>query len=215
MILSNETLRARTAQGRPRYLVYNGVTAFARPRTQTRRTIPFGGAQVPAVQLAGTNYYALGGLDSIFGKIGKAVGKVAKGAFKIVGGVAKIALPVAAGVIGVKYLAPVVGKGISSIFGRKGGQPQLPAQNPGIPLPGGWDMGQPSVPSSPPIVYMPSQQTAPQAAPSSYYAPASSDAGSSAIVPAGGPAPAWLMPVAIGGAALLAMTLMKPGRGRA
>lgn len=216
MILSNESIRDRTAQCKPRYVVYQGVTAIAPPRRRPQRTIPIRGAQLPAVQLAGTNYYALNGLDSIFGKIGKAIGKVAKGVVKVVGGVAKIALPVAAGVVGVKFLAPVVGKAAGGIFGKifGKGQPQLPAPNPGIPLPGGWDMGQPSVPSSPPIQYQPSQQTAPGVAPQSYYGPTATDAASTAIVPAGvpGAAPAWLMPVAIGGAVLLGLTMMKPGR---
>ena len=212
MILNGQIVRSMArGPNRARYVRANrGRRSRPIPNIVVRsRMIPVRGIQRQANQLEGTNYYAL---DGIFGKIGKALGKVGKVAFKI----AKIAVPVAAGVFAVKLLAPVAGKGIKAIFKRRP-FPQVPVgANPGVPL----DSGQgPIVQFNPPApAYGP--QVFNPAVPATYSnaaAPAASSDDASVPVAPGlpGSMPGWVVPVALGGAALLAVTMMKPQRGRA
>jgi hypothetical protein len=218
MILPSTIIRDRNrGPNQSRYVATN-MGRRSRPipsMAAHRRTIPMHGRPAVGYQLEGTNYYAL---DGIFSKIGKAIGKVAKGAVKVVGKVAKIALPVAAGVIGVKFAAPIIGKGITAIFHKGVKIPQVQiAPNPGVP-------GDPGIYQQP-VQYNPPQapygpQVFAPAAPATYSsasAPAATYDDASTATPTlpSGTMPPWVIPVAIGGAALLAVNMMQPRRGRA
>jgi hypothetical protein len=214
MIVTNDFLRRRAAASQASRYTFG--TPAPLPRSmRSVRTLTVGGSRLPAVQLEGTNYYALEGLDSIFSKIGKALGKVAKGAFKVALTVGKIALPVAGGALALKVAAPLVSKGFSAIFHKN---PTVSiAPNPGISLP--------TFGAQPPTTQValapgmaPSQD--PSGAYSPVYQPAASggptvpyanqDQESSAAAP---PAmPGWVVPVALGAAAVFAVTAMRPGR---
>lgn len=224
LTINTEPARAITPARRgTRRGVHQGTSSIA-PQQGVYQLMPRGGRTIMKngnryglTPVYGVNYYTLDGLDSIFSKIGKRIAKIVKGAVRVVGKVAKIALPVAAGVVGVKFLAPVVGKGFSAIFHK--GIPKVPiASNPGISLPGTVDyspvptnapMPQPSPGDNPPgPTYYPQPSGQPQAA--GQTAQPEADTTPGAMNPPAG-MPSWVMPVGLGAAAVFALMAMSKG----
>lgn len=184
----------RYTPGRGRSDVFTHQRNLIRQPTRT---------MVPVARIPGCgNYQQMGELDSIFSKIGKAIGKAVKGVARIAVKVAPIAVPLVGGAV----LFRVGGKAVGRII-RKSQLPRAPiAFNPGVSLPSAAFQ---AVPAGPEI-----NRAQPDYASSSSSAPASQAVAPASLVAdeaaAPGALPSWALPV--GGLALLALVATQKGR---